>query len=125
MTTTQTKKRGFVLTALLVFYALSSISLLVDLLMGSAQYPSSVYRYVPPWYNALNVVQIFMTAVSIYGIWQWKKFGVYTYIATSILSLLVAFFVFTPGGIQFFLFASLILDGLFFWNLYKKWRFFT
>ncbi len=57
----------------------------------------SQYQVYPSWYLPASIVPVLITIVGVFGVWTWKKWGVYAIIASfvisTILSILVGSFV--------------------------------
>ncbi len=97
---TSARQRGGCLSLYLLLAILGSVLGLVAALgAGSlntinAQLAAENSNYVPvvipAWYVPASVALIIVTLVAIYGIFAWKKWGVYLLVAEWVLSFLVA-----------------------------------
>lgn len=111
------KVRGTVLTILLVIMALHG------LIAGYFYY---AYRmntaYLDrPWILTLMAIHLFMNVVAAVGIWYWKKWALYVYVASTILALVVGLI--SVGALSvFYMIFPLVILG---WVLRTKWSYFT
>ena len=75
-----------------------------------------------PWLISLMVVHFLANVIAAIGIWYWKKWGVYIYIGSTILAVIVGLITTGLGMYSVFYFAlPLIIVG---WLLRTKWDYF-
>ena len=103
---------------------------------GLAQLHTLGIRYVPPAWTVIYTPVIgVISIVALYGIWQWKQWGAYLLFASIAVSLFETAFL-IQGYIQFpphiskqgiVLYTELnmaVEAGLWFWAVYRKWKYF-
>ena len=64
-----------------------------------------------------------LSLLSLYGLWKWKKWGIYMLIAVFIASFLQEYLVI--GGIVFGHIFDLLFAGLWIWAIKRKWKYFS
>jgi hypothetical protein len=75
-----------------------------------------------PWLISLMVVHFLANVAAAIGIWYWKKWGVYIYIGSTILAVIVGLITTGLGMYSVFYFAlPLVIVG---WLLRTKWDYF-
>ena len=85
------------------------------------------YGTVPSWYPIYVVVGLGLGVANVVGIWMWRKWAIYTIVASSVIGLLMQLFVLKPtqpGIGAFAYFSSIIGGGLWYWAIYRKWQYF-
>lgn len=119
------KKRGIFLTLLLVFALYGDVRALITLTdTNSIQ---QVYGSIPAWYYSYAIFGLVLGVVNIVGVWMWKKWAIYSIAASSVIAVLMELFVLKPvqpivGQIAVVL--TIISAGLWFWAIYRKWKYF-
>lgn len=118
------QKRGLFLTVLLVLQAIGLAFGVLGLLGVGAMVATTG---LPAWYLPLTVVSLVLSAATLYGIWKWKKWGVYALVASYVLSLGTTFMssqsAQAPAGAMYGGVAvTLVIAGLWYWAIYKKWK---
>ncbi len=127
MTKNIEKKRGIFLTILLIYGALEAVLVffsgiiypIIGLLGSNAGKLTLLV-------SALEFIPL---AAALYGMWKWKKWGIYSliaYIAISILSTVVFDVVLKlyTGYAQYVILFDIIIAALWFWALYRKRAYF-
>jgi hypothetical protein len=117
------RERGGCLTAYLVVAVLGAVASLV-LLLGAGSLNASlaaqgVDTTLPGWVIPAQIVLVIIAVAGVYGIWTWKKWGVYLLVAEWVLSTLIG--VASGSGASSGA-ASLVLGGAVLYYLLKdKW----
>jgi len=115
---TPKKTRGTWLTIALVVIVLHG---LIAAVYYSAAKVDSAYMD-RPWLITLMVVHFLANVVAAIGIWYWKKWGVYIYMGSTILAVIVGLITTGLGMYSIFYFAlPLVIVG---WLLRTKWDYF-
>jgi hypothetical protein len=115
---TPRKTRGTWLTIALVVIVLHG---LIAAIYYAAAKVDSAYM-ARPWLISLMVVHFLANVVAAIGIWYWKKWGVYIYIGSTILAVIVGLITTGLGMYSIFYFAlPLVIVG---WLLRTKWDYF-
>jgi hypothetical protein len=123
--------RGIFLTVLLALSALGLALGVIGLFAVNALPTTAV---LPGWYKMYEIASLVISAAVIYGIWNWKKWGVYLLAVGYILGLVVNFMITgslyssmgaaggaaQAGGIV----GTLVIIGLWYWAIYRKWSLF-
>jgi hypothetical protein len=128
MVNTSTKSRGIFLTILYVYSVLLAIMLFYSgiiyppIIMGMGSTAGKLTLLV----SALEIIPL---AVALYGIWRWRRWGIYSlsvYIAIAILATFVSDVVFKiyVGYAQYVISFDLLTAVLWFWALSRKWSYF-
>ncbi len=115
--------RGAFLTVLIVISALSGLLSLVSSLGGNAAF-MALGISLPAWYPIYLFLLNIASFVALYGVWMLKKWGVYVLATTFVLTLLNTMVFFSSQGFSLQL-GLVIIDGLWFWAIYRKWSVFT
>jgi hypothetical protein len=114
MAKNSSKDRGIFLTVLIAYAALSA---LLVLFFGM---PSGGTEFF------ISILQLILLVASIYGIWIWKKWGVYSVFAYILISFISIFALeqgsnsYGQGGIV----LSILVAALWFWAIRRKWSYF-
>jgi len=112
------KTRGTWLTIALVVILLHG---LIAAVYYAASKVDSAYMD-RPWLISLMVVHFLANVVAAVGIWYWKKWGLYIYIGSTILAVIVGLITTGLGMYSVFYFAlPLVIVG---WLLRTKWDYF-
>jgi hypothetical protein len=115
---TPRKTRGTWLTIALVVIVLHG--LLAAVYYAAAKVDSAYMAR--PWLISLMVVHFLANVAAAIGIWYWKKWGVYIYIVSTILAVIVGLITTGLGMVSIFYFAlPLVIVG---WLLRTKWAYF-
>jgi hypothetical protein len=113
------QERGGCLTVFLVLSFIGSLLGLVGTVMlssGSNALAGTGYNFVlPSWYLPVAVISIVVHLVAIYGVWTWKKWGVYLLIAEYVFSFFITL---STNGIAYAL-GGMVVSGLILWYLLK------
>jgi hypothetical protein len=112
------KIRGTWLTIALVVMVLHG---LLAAIYYAAAKVDSVYL-ARPWLISLMVLHFLANVLAAIGIWYWKKWGVYIYIASTILAVIVGLITTGLGMVSvFYMVLPLVILG---WLLRTKWSYF-
>jgi hypothetical protein len=112
------KTRGTWLTIALIVIVLHGLAAAV---YYAASKVDSAYMD-RPWLISLMVVHFLANVLAAVGIWYWKKWGVYIYIGSTILAVIVGLITTGLGMVSIFYFAlPLVIVG---WLLRTKWDYF-
>ncbi len=119
------KDRGILLTVLLFLGVLGVVVSLFTLF--NTKMVSQSYGSLPSWYFAYAFIGIIFGLLNMYGIWKWKKWVIYTFATSSIISVIMHAFVLKPvkssaGPLPVII--SLLSAGLWFYAIYRKWKYF-
>jgi hypothetical protein len=109
------KERGFWLTAALVVMVLTGI--VAAIFYYAAKTPPDVNR---TWILTAMVVANLLDVIAAVGIWFWKKWGLYVYVAATIIAL-IAGLVTVGMWASFYLVLPAVIVG---WLLRTKWSYF-
>lgn len=101
------KERGPWLTAAIVIMAIHGIFDTVALLALRR----SEYRNIPPWLWGLAFLVGIATLVSAYGLWRWKRWGLWLYMVATAGSVIVGAIVLLSPLAVFYNFVPLALLG--------------
>jgi len=99
----------------------------------------SVFTLIPTeGINAVYVLGVIVSVLSLIFyrmIWQWKKLGVYLYIAFSLVALIIYFpvYYYSPASTgfsgfeaaYFVVILTVITTSLFIWAVSRKWKYFN
>ena len=124
------KDRGKFLTIMLVLVSLTPLVGLVGILLpGSGLRAGGITVSNPPdWYPTYSIITVVLGLAFIIGLWMWKKWGVYLAIAYSLISLGAGFaFNQSSHGPTVNLInqvSPLVSYALFYWAVYRKWKYF-
>ena len=126
MTNNSSKDRGVFLTILVIYGALQAIlvffSGIIYPIVGMGLRGGSQILLV-------SLLEFIPLVAALYGIWMWKKWGVYLLFA-SILITIISTFVFDlvlkvySGYAQGVIFLDILGAALWFWAIYRKWSLF-
>lgn len=112
------KIRGTWLTIALVVMVLHG---LLAAVYYAAAKVDSVYM-ARPWLISLMVLHFLANVLAAIGIWYWKKWGIYIYIASTILAVIVGLITTGLGMVSvFYMVLPLVILG---WLLRTKWSYF-
>ena len=73
-----------------------------------------------PWLVSLMVVHSLLNVVAVIGIWVWKKWALYVYAASTILSIVVGLLALGMWSVFYMILPFAILG----WLLRTKWDYF-
>jgi hypothetical protein len=116
------KERGIFLTLVIAFQVLAFIRLVL--------HPQSLLS--PP----INIFFLVLGIIALYGIWMWKKWGVYLQIITAVVGFVNVFVIHSNNfyeahtrlnGLPLLVFTGsvyLVVVAIIFWAYYRKWRYF-
>lgn len=84
------------------------------------------YSTLPEWYRPLNYISLVISAATLYGIWMWKKWGIYLLAVGYVLSLGSTFMVYSgteAGAVGMYggVVGIVVMAGLWYWAIYRKW----
>ena len=117
-------KRGKFLTVLLVLTALllflGIISQIVNLFIDLGPNP---FLEQSSFAIIIHTVILGLSFLSLYGLWKWKKWGVYMLVGVFIASFLHEYSVI--GGIVVGNIFDLLFAGLWIWAIKRKWKYFS
>ena len=120
------RERGGCLSLYLILAFLGSVLGLVSVLTLNAANAALVAQGVtaiPGWYIPALVVEIILTLVAIYGMYTWKKWGVYLLVGTWVLSIAIA----QAGGVSSVgtSIGTIVIEALVLWYVLRnKWALF-
>ena len=128
---TPMRERGGCLSLYLILAFLGSVFGLVALLLASGSLAAANAALVaqgaapvvlPGWYIPGEIVVIVVTLAAIYGIYTWKKWGVYLLVGTWVLNIL--FGVGSGTGLGSSL-GVLVIEAVLLWYVLRnKWQLF-
>jgi hypothetical protein len=121
-------KRGGCLTTLLVFFSIGSISVLFQVAYPQfmdfvSSLSGSLFLAVTHLISALCVMVI---CAGLYGIWTWKKWGIYLTLGTTPVSY-ATYVVYTGFSVAYLLMMMVVFGiniALWYFALRSKWRYF-
>lgn len=119
------KERGKFLTIMLVFAAFGILLSLYTLTNTNSV--QQAYGSVPSWFYPYSILGLALGVANVVGVWMWKKWAIYTIVASSAIALIMQLFVLKPtqpeaGTIAYF--SLIVGGGLWFWAIYRKWQYF-
>ena len=125
MKTTNSKERGLFLTILIIWGIIGALLIffsgIIYPLVGMGSDNVTLLLLI-------SMLEFVSLAVALSGMWNWKKWGVYSLVAYTITSILatVLFAVKLYGG---YAIGGIVIDllgaGLWFWALSRKWSYFN
>ena len=112
----QQRERGFWLSLWLVLIMIHSIfaTFIIFALRSGPDTPET------PWLLGILLIASAAGFVGAIGIWNWEKWGLYTYIISVLITMVVIFFLI---GI-FFLLYPVVLLAILGWLIRDKWGYF-
>jgi hypothetical protein len=119
------KERGVLLTILLVLGAIGILASLFTIFNTSLLLQT--YGTLPNWYIPYMIAGFALGVVNLFGVWKWKKWVIYTLAVSSLVGIIMQVFFLKPvntttGPMP--IIHSLLSTGLWFFAIYRKWRFF-
>ncbi len=119
------KDRGLFLTIMLIlafFWAL--VSILVPSDPDRMQQSAGLGKWYPPFVYFNSFSNLFI----VWGIWTWKKLAVYLNFISLIVGSWISFLVVRNISPDSYLiptiFGTILSVGLWFWVIYRKWKYF-
>ena len=121
------KERGKLLTVMLVLSAIGTLATLPQAFDESVL--EIRYETVPAWLPSYLLVQAAVSIGSIVGIWRLKKVGVYLLFAVMSVGVFANFLflepVYSDRFVKFVVFFATVCSfALWFWVIYRKWKYF-
>lgn len=118
------KDRGKFLTIMVILAAFGYLQSLYS--FANTNVVQQTYGTVPNWFPIYTVLGLLVGVVTIAGIWMWRKWAVYLLAASTTITFLMQLFVLKPiqAG-QFAYYMTIVSAGLWFWAIYRKWKFFA
>lgn len=123
------KKRGKFLTVMIVLAAMGVPLALYyyvvspDLLNQSL---SQSYETIPNWYPVYLTASLLVSAISLIGLWLWKKWAVILFFVSAAIAFIVQSFILKPIQTTEITYAiNIISTGLWVWAVHRKWKYFT
>jgi len=114
------KDRGKFLTTMLVLMIFMFVFSLYSSHVADYQ---EFYQRVPSWLPVIAPFWLLVDIAALIGIWLWKKTAVYVYAISTILGILMEAFLLRPTDEALvYAFFILILFGLLFWAISRKWK---
>lgn len=118
------KDRGKFLTLMLIFAAFGSLISLYQLTNTNAL--QQTYGPIPSWFTAYAILGSLAGVAVIIGIWMWKKWAVYLLAFSTAVTFLMQLFVLKPVQYgEFVYYMTIVSAGLWFWAIYRKWKYFS
>lgn len=125
--TAKSADRGKFLTIMLILLLLGQIYGLYAFAVDEGGYRTDMLGGT--FNSLLMIIEFFMAWASLYGIWKFKKWGVYLYIISVVISLLA--YLFGPSrpsaSPALTIFVTLFMSGIFaipLWAIKRKWHLF-
>lgn len=118
-----TKKRGLLLFLFLMFTGIGIISLLFSL--TNPAIIEYTYKKTPPWIYSYTIFSIVLSSAIFVGVLKWKKWALYVFIFSSILTIFMQIFIFPQylsSNIWVSIIPTLTFSTLWFWAIYRKWK---
>lgn len=122
-----TGDRGLFLMILLVLGIIGIVLSAFALLSGKM---AMAVMGMPSWMPAYQLLSVVVSAASLYGIWQWKKWGVYLLVALYLIQVVMDLSLSAEGvgSIKYSMYGgvigTLVIAGLWYWAIYRKWSLF-
>ena len=121
------KDRGAFLTILIIMALVGGVTTLYSDLTNMSTVLSYNFENPPLWYQYYFMTSIIITLISVYGIYRWQKWGVYLLIAHASIAFLIQFLIrnIHPWVNLFMPLVAVIMNGLWFWAIYRKRKYFA
>ncbi len=115
--TSHQKERGWLLTIALIFVAIGGL-----ISLGVAWSESGLRgTELPNWYVYAAVAAAIADIIAAFGLWRWKKWGYYLFLASSIVSIVLGLLV---TGSALFAFSRIIPFAIVGYIILPKWKLF-
>jgi|SRR5208283_3432276 len=116
------KNRGKFLTLMILFLVLGDIQIPYYLVNSNALH--TVFGNVPSWFPLYAVLELGLSIAIIIGMWKMKKWAVYLLVAYFVTKAPTELYILQPTQLISTFVTTVVGAGLWFWAIYRKWRFF-
>ena len=116
------KQKGWFLIIMIAFLVIGDLQIPYYLVHSDAL--KTLYGTIPSWYAIYALLGLASNVAIIIGIWRMKKWAVYLLVVYFASKILVDYIYVLPSQETLVFVTSIVGAGLWFWAIYRKWKFF-